>query len=106
MSRNATQRKPSHFGSYCQPGPAGISSTKRASIGGNRDFNGVLRRVFTKKALPNGTSDYALRLSDWLDRSLFSFCALRSTIFEDERVSAFRNFLISPSAESFSFFVF
>src|SRR3977135_321042 len=29
------QRKPSHFGSYCQSSPNGISSTDRASIGGS-----------------------------------------------------------------------
>jgi hypothetical protein len=34
------------------------------------------------------------------------FCGARSTILEDKRVSAFRNFLIRASAESFSFFVF
>jgi hypothetical protein len=34
------------------------------------------------------------------------FCAARNTILEDKRVSAFRNFLMSASAESFSFFVF
>jgi hypothetical protein len=34
------------------------------------------------------------------------FCAMRNAIPEDERVSAFRNFLMSASAESFSFFVF
>src|SRR5438046_9587320 len=34
--RKARQRKPSHFGSYCQPGPTGISSTDFASIGGSR----------------------------------------------------------------------
>src|SRR5438477_3797555 len=33
--RKARQRKPSHFGSYCQPGPTGISSTDFASIGGS-----------------------------------------------------------------------
>src|ERR1700712_1995371 len=26
------QRKPSHLGSYCQSGPAGISATERASM--------------------------------------------------------------------------
>src|ERR687892_2611477 len=32
-SRNTSARKPSHFGSYRQPGPAGISSRDRANIG-------------------------------------------------------------------------
>jgi len=32
--------------------------------------------------------------------------SLRNAIFEDERVSAFRNFFISLRARSFSFFVF
>jgi hypothetical protein len=34
------------------------------------------------------------------------FCGARNTILEDKRVSAFRNFLMSASAEQFSFFVF
>jgi hypothetical protein len=34
------------------------------------------------------------------------FCGARNTILEDKRVSAFRNLLMSASAESFSFFVF
>ena len=34
-SRKTRQRKPSHFGSYCQLSPTGMSSTDRASIGGN-----------------------------------------------------------------------
>src|SRR5215831_1889769 len=33
-SRKMRQRKPSHFGSYCQFLPRGISSTDKASIGG------------------------------------------------------------------------
>src|SRR5262249_4143805 len=33
-SRKMRQRKPSHFGSYCQSFPSGISSTDKASIGG------------------------------------------------------------------------
>src|SRR5687768_10641937 len=32
-SRNARQRKPSHFGSYCHSAPIGISATDNASIG-------------------------------------------------------------------------
>src|SRR4051794_14152806 len=32
------QRNPSHFGSYCHSSPIGISSTERASIGGNGGF--------------------------------------------------------------------
>jgi hypothetical protein len=31
--RKTRQRKPSHFGSYCQPAPVGIASTDDASIG-------------------------------------------------------------------------
>ena len=46
----------------------------------------------------------------WRYRSYFNFDLLfgaaRKTIRADKRVSAFRNFLISASAESFSFFVF
>src|SRR5262249_52386226 len=34
-SRKTRQRKPSHLGSYCQFLPSGISSTDKASIGGN-----------------------------------------------------------------------
>src|SRR6185503_20812940 len=34
-SRNATHRNPSHFGSYCQFDPVGISSTLLASMGKN-----------------------------------------------------------------------
>jgi hypothetical protein len=94
------------LGSYCQPSPAGIFSAERASIGGNGGFNAVFARIFTEKVLPTRPSDYGLLLRERLHRFLFSFCVLRSTISEDERVSAFRNFLISPSAESFSFFVF
>ena len=37
-SRKARQRNPSHFGSYCQLSPTGISSTERASIGGSGGF--------------------------------------------------------------------
>src|SRR3954469_23751396 len=37
-SRNARQRNPSHFGSYCHWLPRGISGTERASIGGNGDL--------------------------------------------------------------------
>ena len=32
---SSTPRKPSHFGSYCQPSPSGSSRTSSASIGGN-----------------------------------------------------------------------
>ncbi len=32
---SSTPRKPSHFGSYCQPSPSGSSWTSSASIGGN-----------------------------------------------------------------------
>src|ERR1051325_2749376 len=32
-SRNARQRNPSHFGSYCHSAPSGIASTDNASIG-------------------------------------------------------------------------
>ena len=39
-SRKARQRKPSHFGSYCQSSPIGMSSTERVSIGGNGGFIG------------------------------------------------------------------
>src|SRR5207248_5678361 len=39
--RKARQRKPSHFGSYCQPGPIGISSTDFASIGSSGDMSTV-----------------------------------------------------------------
>src|SRR5438105_4612882 len=38
--RKTMQRKPSHFGSYCHSSPTGISSTKRASIGGSGGFMG------------------------------------------------------------------
>ena len=34
-SRKAMQRKPSHFGSYCHPGPLGIVPTLLASMGKN-----------------------------------------------------------------------
>src|SRR2546430_16293099 len=33
-SRKMMQRKPSHFGSYCQPPSDGICSTERDSMGG------------------------------------------------------------------------
>ena len=37
-SFSSTPRKPSHFGSYCQPSPAGSSRTSSASIGGKGTF--------------------------------------------------------------------
>src|SRR5919201_3649730 len=37
--RKRRQRKPFHFGSYCQPLPVGISSTESASIGANGGRN-------------------------------------------------------------------
>src|SRR5215471_12599198 len=37
--RKRRQRKPSHFGSYCQPLPVGIWSTESASIGANGGRN-------------------------------------------------------------------
>ena len=46
-SRKARQRKPSHFGSYCQSSPTGISSTERASIGGN---GGLIGRAMNQDA--------------------------------------------------------
>ena len=55
--------------------------------------------------MPNDTFDYTV-FPEWLRRFPFLFCVLRNRIREDERVSAFRNFFMSPSAESFSFFVF
>src|SRR5262249_34406143 len=44
--RKTRQRKPSHFGSYCQPLPVGISSTESASIGakGGRNLRPPTRR--------------------------------------------------------------
>jgi hypothetical protein len=55
--------------------------------------------------MPNDSFDYTV-LPEWLCRLPFLFCVLHNGIREDERVSAFRNFFMSPSAESFSFFVF
>src|SRR3954471_3307210 len=42
-SRNARQRKLSHFGSYCHSLPTGMASTDNASIGGNggRSASGI-----------------------------------------------------------------
>src|SRR2546430_731847 len=37
-SRKMMQRKPSHFGSYCQPPSDGICSTERDSMGGKGGF--------------------------------------------------------------------
>jgi hypothetical protein len=45
------QRKPSHFGSYCQPSPVGISSTKRDSIGGNGGFSSMFEYRFAAQPL-------------------------------------------------------
>jgi hypothetical protein len=38
-SRKAMQRKPSHFGSYCQYFPRGMSATDSASIGAKGGHN-------------------------------------------------------------------
>jgi len=53
----------------------------------------------------NDSFDYTV-LPEGLCRLSFLFCVLRNRIREDERVSAFRNFFMSLSAESFPFFVF
>ena len=45
------QRNPSHFGSYYQPSPVGISSTERASIGANGGFNSIVSYCFANGAL-------------------------------------------------------
>src|SRR5581483_3118375 len=46
------QRKPSHFGSYCQLSSAGISSTDFVSIGGNGGLivNAILNRRVSRVA--------------------------------------------------------
>jgi hypothetical protein len=55
--------------------------------------------------MPNDSFDYTV-LPEGLCRFFFLFCVLRTRIREDERVSAFRNFFMCLSAESFYFFVF
>src|SRR6266496_752234 len=52
-SRKAMQRKPSHFGSYCQVSPAGSCSTDFASIGRYVCFKGRDICLFCFSLLPN-----------------------------------------------------
>src|SRR5437016_13101750 len=59
MERNA-----SHFGSYCQPGPVGISSTERASIGGSGGFNSIFDVV---RSASSGGRFYKLTQSAWIE---------------------------------------
>ena len=60
----------------------------------------------SRRVLPNDTFDYNGATPSGYFVSLFLFCVLRNRIPEDKRVSAFRNFFMRPSAESFSFLVF
>src|SRR5690349_4089758 len=66
-SRKSRQRKPSHFGSYCQFAPSGIVPTDRASIGAKGGLSGrVMRRANAAGALgftcsPHGESAKRLR---------------------------------------------
>src|SRR6266496_4890550 len=53
-SRKAMQRKPSHFGSYCQVSPAGSCSTDFASIGRYVCFKGRDICLFCFSLLPLG----------------------------------------------------
>src|SRR5262249_48153066 len=54
-SFSRTPRKPSHFGSYCQPWAAGSSSTSSASIGGKGTFRpGTNRNPREDMAGPDG----------------------------------------------------
>jgi Rieske Fe-S protein len=90
-----------HFGSYCQPVPVGICSTKRASIGGNGGFNRIFWRLFTEKLLPNDIFDYALLRPERLHHLLFSFCVLRSTF---QKMSAYQLSETFSSAQGRSHF--
>ena len=71
---SSSPRKPSHFGSYCQPSPSGSSRTSSASIGGNGTAASSSggrstgsRRIALRRAmavnLPRGSQATTLSLS-------------------------------------------
>src|SRR5690242_18898257 len=74
LLRKARQRKPSHFGSYCQRSPAGISSTERASIGGSGGWIGIGQRSTAISAGRTGKMPVLGRIPARLElRRTFSF---------------------------------
>ena len=55
---SSTPRKPSHFGSYCQPSPSGSSRTSSASIGGN----GIAAGGLAQSVLVDDVEDVPVRV--------------------------------------------